>query len=100
MEARTKNLLLTGPPSCGKTTAALRLVGRLADLRLSGFHTQDLREHGSRVCFEAVGLSSGRHVILAHVRSRSRHRVGRYGVEAASLARMVEAEVGRPPAEV
>jgi nucleoside-triphosphatase THEP1 len=35
-----RNLLLTGPPSCGKTTAALRLAERLADLRVAGFYTR------------------------------------------------------------
>jgi nucleoside-triphosphatase len=89
-----KNLLLTGPPGCGKTTVVLRLIERLGDLRLAGFHTQEIREHGGRVGFEAVGVSTGRHDILAHVRSRSRLRVGRYGVEPASLAPLVEAELG------
>ena len=96
MEAHVKKLLLTGPPSCGKTTAVLRMVERLGNLRLAGFYTRELRERGTRVGFEAVGLSGGRRALLAHVRSRSRHRVGRYGVEVANLARMVEAELGRP----
>jgi nucleoside-triphosphatase len=95
-----RNLLLTGLPGCGKTTAVLRLVDRLTDLRLAGFYTQELREHGSRVGFEAVGLSSGRRAPLAHVRSRSRLRVGRYGVEAANFARMVKAELDRPAGEI
>ena len=76
-----KNVLLTGPPGCGKTTALRRLIERLADLRLAGFYTQEVRERGQRVGFEAIGVSTGQHAILAHVRSRSRHRVGRYGVE-------------------
>jgi nucleoside-triphosphatase len=75
-----KNVLLTGPPGCGKTTALRRLIERLADLRLAGFYTQEVRERGQRVGFEAVSLS-GRRALLAHVRSRSPHRVGRYGVE-------------------
>lgn len=87
------NLLLTGPPSCGKTTAILRLVERLPDLRLAGFYTQEIREGGGRVGFEAVGISTGTHAILANVRSRSRHRVGRYGVEPVVLAPLVQAEL-------
>jgi nucleoside-triphosphatase len=94
-----KNLLLTGPPGCGKTTAVRRLVERLADLRLAGLYTRELREGGTRVGFEAVGVSTGRHAILAHVRSRSGQRVGRYGVEAAGLALLVQAELGSQAAE-
>jgi nucleoside-triphosphatase THEP1 len=71
-----KNLLLTGSPSSGKTTV-LRLVERLADLRLAGFYTREVREHGNRVGFEAVGVSTGLHAILAHIRSESRLRVCR-----------------------
>src|SRR3954467_10914743 len=78
--ARCKNLLLTGPPGCGKTTVLERVAEQLADLRLAGFLTLELREHGQRVGFEAVGLG-GRRAILAHVQSRSPVRAGRYGVE-------------------
>jgi hypothetical protein len=52
-----KNLLLAGPPGCGKTIAIRCLAGRLADMRLAGFHTQEPREQGQRVGFEAVSLS-------------------------------------------
>src|SRR5271169_3686055 len=38
-------LLLTGPPSCGKTTVILRLAELLRDLRLAGFYTRELRQH-------------------------------------------------------
>ena len=67
---RFKNLLLTGSPGCGKTTVLERVVEHLGDHRLAGFLTLELREHGQRVGFEAVGLG-GRRVILAHVRFRS-----------------------------
>ncbi len=62
-----KNLLLTGSPGCGKTTVLKRVAEHLGDLRLAGFLTLELREHGQRVGFEAVGLGGSR-VILAHVR--------------------------------
>jgi nucleoside-triphosphatase len=77
---RFKNLLLTGSPGCGKTTVLERVVEHLGDCRLAGFLTLELREHGQRVGFEAVGLG-GHRVILAHVRFRSLVLVGRYGVE-------------------
>jgi nucleoside-triphosphatase len=86
--------LLTGPPGCGKTTVIRLLMERLGDLRLAGFYTQEIRAQGQRVGFEAVSLS-GRRALLAHVRSRSRHRVGRYGVEPDQLAPLVQAEMAR-----
>jgi nucleoside-triphosphatase len=91
----SRKLLLTSPPGCGKTTVIRRLIERLADLRLRGFYTQELREQGQRVGFEAVGLL-GQRAILAHVRSRSKLRVGRYGVEPEQLRPLVEAELGTP----
>jgi nucleoside-triphosphatase len=100
VDPNTKNLLLTGAPSCGKTTAVLRLVELARDLRLAGFHTQELRERGQRVGFEAVGLSSGLRCVLAHARSRSRLRVGRYGVDPEGFAPLVRAELERRPDEV
>jgi hypothetical protein len=89
--------LLTGPPGCGKTTVICSLVERLGDLRLAGFYTQEIREQGQRIGFEAVTLS-GRRALLAHVRSQSRHRVGRYGVEPDQLEPLVQEELASPGA--
>jgi nucleoside-triphosphatase len=86
---RSKNLLLTGAPGCGKTTVLERVVEHLGDMRLAGFLTLELREHGQRVGFEAVGLG-GRRAILAHVRFRSPVSVGRYGVEPDRLVPLIE----------
>jgi nucleoside-triphosphatase len=90
-----KNLLLTGSPGCGKTTVLERAVAQLGDLRLAGFLTLELREHGQRVGFEAVGLG-GRRVVLAHVRFRSLVSVGRYGVEPDRLIPLINEEMVRP----
>jgi nucleoside-triphosphatase len=94
LERPIKNILLTGPPGCGKTTVISGFAGRLRDLRLAGFYTQEMREQGQRVGFEAISLS-GRRALLAHVRSRSRHRVGRYGVEPDQLEPLVQEELAR-----
>jgi len=72
MKPAPKNILVTGLPGCGKTTVMCGLIERLGDLRLVGFYTQELREHGQRVGFEAVGLS-GQRATLAHVSFQSKH---------------------------
>jgi nucleoside-triphosphatase len=97
--SESKYLLLTGLPGCGKTTVLARVAEEFLDLRLAGFLTVELREHGQRVGFEAVGLA-GRHAIMAHVRSRSSIRVGRYGVEPDRLVPLIEEELVRPPGPV
>jgi nucleoside-triphosphatase len=94
-----KNLLLTGAPGCGKTTVIQQVAERLGDLRLAGFLTLELREHGERVGFEAIDLN-GQRAILAHVRSRSPVRVGRYGVEPDRLIPLVEENLVRPDGSV
>src|SRR4051794_18387903 len=89
-----RNLLLTGPPGCGKTT----VVERLAD-RLAGFCTLEVRRGGRRVAFEAVGWG-GRRAVLARLDMPSSFRVGRYGVDPTALAPLIEEELGRPSAAV
>jgi nucleoside-triphosphatase len=51
-----------------------------------------MRKRGQRLGFEIVGLS-GQRAVLAHVRSSSRDRVGRYGVDPAALEAMVRREL-------
>ncbi len=92
-------LLLTGTPGCGKTTVLERVAAQLGDLRLAGFLTRELREHGQRVGFEAIGLG-GQRAILAHVRFRSRVSVGRYGVEPDCLIPLINEEMVRTPGTV
>jgi nucleoside-triphosphatase len=85
----------TGAPGCGKTIVVKRVVEHGGDLRLAGFLTVELREHGQRVGFEAVGLN-GRRGILAHVGFRSPVPVGRYGVEPDRLLPLIDEELDRP----
>jgi nucleoside-triphosphatase len=86
-------ILLTGFPGCGKTTLIKRVVQRLDHLCLAGFYTQELLgANGRRVGFEAIGLNGDR-TGLAHVRSKSKIRVGRYGVELQGFEKLIRDEL-------
>ena len=88
------NLLLTGPPGCGKTTVVERVVAMLPSEAAGGFLTRELREGRRRVGFEVRTLD-GERAVLAHVGLRSRFRVGRYGVDLASFERVGVAALER-----
>jgi len=75
-----KNILLTGPPGIGKTTAIRRIAELLSGRRLAGFYTEEVRVAGERRGFRIVTLD-GREGVLADVCLRSRWRVGKYGVD-------------------
>ena len=92
----TCHILLTGPPGCGKTTAVIRTIERLEGVRVAGFYTREVRKSGSRTGFDAVGLSSGKTVRLASVRSTSKIRVGRYGVELPEFETFLAEELPPP----
>ena len=72
-------LLLSGPPGVGKTTLLQRVVQEL-DRPARGFYTREIREKGTRVGF-SLSLLSGPVLTLSHVNIKSRHRVGKYGVD-------------------
>lgn len=83
-----KNLLLTGPPGCGKTTVLLRLKDRLSrsGLKIGGIACPEVREGGQRSGFQIIDLL-GRKGILAHT---SLYRTGgpivsRYGINLGDL---------------
>ena len=89
-----KNLLVTGPPGCGKSTLILRALRRI-EMTAGGFTTAEIREHGgARAGFRITGLS-GADGVFAHVKFTSGPRVGRYRVNIDDLERIGVAEVER-----
>jgi nucleoside-triphosphatase len=79
----TQALLLTGAPGTGKTTI-IREAITASKAKAGGFYTQEIRQSGIRQGFEIVTLD-GSQAILAHIDIRGPRRVGRYGVDLASL---------------
>jgi nucleoside-triphosphatase len=83
---RARNLLLSGPPGCGKSTLIERMVEQIGT-RMTGFFTREIRSNRTRVGFEIVTMAGDRGV-LAHVNLKSTVRVGRYGVDLDALERI------------
>ena len=94
-----KNILLTGPPDVGKTTAIRRVVEQLPSWKVCGFYTRELRQSGRRMGFQVVALD-GREGRLAEVGLDSAHRVGRYGVDVESFERVALRSLAVPEADL
>jgi nucleoside-triphosphatase THEP1 len=82
----TTNLLVAGPPRCGKSTLIERLIKQLEG-PLTGFFTREIREKGKRVGFKIVTLD-GLEGVLAHERIKSPVRIGKYGVDLQELEKI------------
>jgi nucleoside-triphosphatase len=80
-------LLLTGPPSVGKTTVLMKTVNALKEkgICVDGMISREVREGGTRVGFEILDLSNGRRGWLAHVNQKSGPQVGKYRVNIEDL---------------
>ena len=72
------NILITGPPRCGKSTLIEKVIKR-TDFPLTGFFTREIKQKGRRVGFSITTLDGGEG-ILAHQKFRSAFSVGKYGV--------------------
>lgn len=83
-----KNVLLTGPPGCGKTTVIRRLLELLPPGSAAGFYTQEIREGGRRTGFAAT-VVGGPEIVFARAGGAGRHRVGRYAVDVATFEEAV-----------
>lgn len=84
MEPLGKNILITGVPGVGKTTLIKKLCDELRLFHPVGFYTAEIREKGVRKGFELIDLD-GRKGLLSHVETKSRFRVGKYGVDVAGF---------------
>jgi len=81
------NVLLTGPPGIGKTTAIRKVLAVLRGVKAGGFFTEAIEEEGRRTGFALVDLAGPRGV-LASVTVSAGPRVGRYGVNVADMERI------------
>ena len=81
-----KNILLTGPPRCGKSTLIEKIVKKI-DIPATGFFTREIRESGQRVGF-SINTLDHRTGVLAHQDLHNRCRVGRYGVNLKDIDRI------------
>jgi nucleoside-triphosphatase len=86
MSAIPPRVLITGAPGVGKTTVVQKVLKELSVL-VGGFTTEEIREGGKRLGFRLRTLD-GQEGILAHVGSRSKYRVGKYGVEVETFERI------------
>jgi len=75
---KKSNILVTGPPGCGKSTLIEKVVNRIKE-PVGGFFTREIKEEGRRVGF-SINTVDGREGVLAHKNIRSQFRVGKYGV--------------------
>lgn len=80
MGPQKRKILITGLPGTGKTTLIVKLAQELKALQPVGFFTEEIREGRVRLGFELQSLD-GKKGLLSHVRWKSPHRVGKYGVD-------------------
>jgi nucleoside-triphosphatase len=72
-------LLLTGPPSVGKTTVIQKVLSSM-EISAGGFYAQEIREGSKRTGFSLRTLD-GKEGVLAHIDYQGGYQVGRYGVD-------------------
>jgi len=75
--------LLTGRPGTGKTSLIKQAVAGMRS-KAGGFYTEEILSQGIRQGFRLVTLD-GRISTLAHIDIHRPYRVGKYGVDIASL---------------
>ena len=80
-------LLLTGAPGVGKTTVLTKTVDALKakDVDIGGMISREAQESSTRVGFEIIDLTNGKHGWLAHVNQKTGPQVGKYHVNIQDL---------------
>ncbi|MDL1986092.1 MAG: hypothetical protein LWX08_00310, partial [Deltaproteobacteria bacterium] len=87
----SKNILVTGPPRCGKSTLIEKVI-LCIEKPMTGFFTREIKEKGKRVGFSIITLD-GKKGVLAHQNIRSRCRVGKYGVNLDDIDRIAVSSI-------
>jgi nucleoside-triphosphatase len=86
------NILLTGQPGIGKTTAMKIIVDKLDAKSVAGFWSEEIRERGRRVGFSIETLS-GKKGILAHVNLSDGPSVSKYRVNIEDIDSIIVPEL-------
>ncbi len=91
-----KNVLVTGRPGIGKTTAVMRAAEELrrAGMRVGGFVSREERKEGVRTGFVIVDLETSEEAYLARVGDGT-PRIGKYVVLVSELERVGVAAIKR-----
>jgi len=87
-----RNILLTGRPGVGKTTAIRKIVERLPEATTRGFLSYEIRKRGKRVGF-AIETLSGKRGTLAHVDLNTGFRVSKYHVSVEDIDTIIIPEL-------
>ena len=75
------NIMLTGFPRVGKTTAIMKFLEKTKKT-CSGFYTEEIKnQYGRREGFKVIGISTGEVGTLAHINVKSFRKVGKYFVD-------------------
>ena len=75
-----KNILITGLPGSGKTTAIRKLSEIFKEFNATGFYTSEIMEGDIRTGFSVASLF-GDSKVFAHTNLNSKYAVGKYHVD-------------------
>ncbi len=71
------NILITGPPACGKSTLIRKLI---VDKNVGGICTPEVRKDGERWGFKVINLKTGQEAVFASVEIKPAV-ISKYGVD-------------------
>ena len=86
------NILLTGKPGIGKSTALRKIVDMLGRKRCCGILTEEILKDGERIGFRSHGIQSKKSVVLAHKEIDTGYYVEDFGVDLQPLDDLCEEE--------